>query len=264
MRLFDAPRRRAGFAPVFLLAAACSSICCAQTPPGNEALQKQIDELRQQQEATQKELSELKELLEPVTSQLPQPFKPQDVTIAGSPMMGQADAPVTMIEFSDLQCPYCMKYYKETFPSIVKEFVKTNKLRYVVREFPLAQIHPRAQAASRAEVCAISQNKYWEIRDQIFNNRDKLSDDDLAGYAKASGLDMEKWKSCLGTDLYTTKVDTDLKAGQALGVSGTPGFVLGLTDPTHLDKILATKLIEGAYPFEAFQKTIQDLLDSGH
>ena len=253
-------RRSAGLAPVLLLAAASGTIGCAQSTPGTAELQRQIEELRQQQEATQKELTDLKQLLEPVTSQLPQPFRPQDTTVPGSPMMGKADAPVTMIEFSDLQCPFCVRYYKETFPSVVKEFVDQGKLRYVVREFPLSQIHPRAQAASRAALCAGTQNKYWEMRDRILNNREKLADEDLAGYARATGLDMEKWEGCLKTDIYTKKVDADLQAGAKLGVSGTPAFAIGLTDASDPNTIRVTKLIEGAYPFEAFQKAIQELL----
>jgi len=235
---------------------------CAQTPPNAAELEQQIQELREVQEATQRELAELKEILEPLLSRLPQPFRPTDASVAGSPVMGKANAPITMIEFSDLQCPFCERYYQQTFPTIVKEFVETDTVRYVVREFPLSQIHPQAQAASRATLCAVEQDKYWEMRDRVLNNRDKLGDDDLAGYAMATGLDLNTWQSCMETDIYNEKVEADLQAGAQLGVSGTPAFAFGLTDPEDPDKILVTKVIAGAYPFETFQEAIQELLDS--
>ena len=264
MRLLslDLLRRRAGFAPLLVLTVATATVGCAQAPPTTEEMAQELKELRAQLEATQAELDELRTILAPVLSQLPQPFRPQDATVAGSPVMGKTDAPVTMIEFSDLQCPFCERYYMQTFPSIVSEYVNTDKVRYVVREFPLSQIHPRAKAASRASLCAIEQDLYWEMRDRILNNRDKLGDDDLAGYAMATGLDMSTWQSCLKTDIYDQKVTTDLDAGAKLGVSGTPAFALGLTDPDDPDKIVVTQLIEGAYPFDAFQKAIDELLES--
>lgn len=258
----DLFRRCAGFVPVFVLTAATATIGCAQAPPSAAEMAKEIQQLREEQAETQAELDELKEILAPILSQLPQPFRPQDASVAGSPVMGKMDAPVTMIEFSDLQCPFCERYYQETFPSIVDAYVKTDKVRYVVREFPLSQIHPRAKAASSAALCAVDQDKYWEMRDQILNNRDKLSDDDLAGYAMATGLDMSAWQSCLKTDIYDQKVSTDLQAGAELGVSGTPAFALGMTDPDDPEKILVTKLIEGAYPFDAFRQALDELLES--
>jgi len=254
--------RCAGLAPVLLFAAATGTIGCAQSPPSAAALERQIEELRESYEGIQAELAELKEMLAPVIAQLPQPFRPQEATVAGSPVMGKADAPVTMIEFSDLQCPFCVRYYQQTFPTIVKEFVETDKVRYVVREFPLSQIHPQAQAASRSALCAGNQDKYWEMRGRILDNRERLGDEDLAGYAEATGLDMERWEDCMETEIHAMQVDVDLEAGAQLGVKGTPAFAIGLTDKDDPDKILVTKLIEGAYPFEAFQKAIQELLDS--
>ena len=93
------------------------------------------------------ELAELKEILQPLLDRLPKPFKPQEVSIEGSPVRGNAKARVTIVEFSDLQCPFCVKHYKETFPRLVKEFVDAGKLRYVFREFPLTSIHPQAKSA---------------------------------------------------------------------------------------------------------------------
>jgi protein-disulfide isomerase len=177
-------------------------------------------------------------------------------------VLGDAGARVTMIEFSDLQCPFCVTYNEETFPQIVEEFVEAGKIRYVMREFPLTAIHPQARRASQAALCAGKQDKYWDMRARILKNRDKLGDEDLTAYAQATGVDMEQWAGCLETNLYAEKVEADLKDGARLGIQGTPAFVLGLTDPGDPDKIRAMNLIEGAYPFEAFEQAINDLLES--
>jgi protein-disulfide isomerase len=240
-----------------LLVFATAGSGCAQSPSSSE-----VEALRQELRETQKELAELKEMLAPILRQLPQPFRPHDASVSGSPMLGDADAPVTLIEFSDLQCPFCLRHHQETFPQIVKEFVDTGKLRYVMREFPLTSIHPDARAASQAALCAGQQDKYWEVRDRILTNRDKLGAEDLASYATDAGLDMIKWSRCMETDLYDEKVEADLADGADLGIQGTPAFALGRTDPADPDRILATKLIEGAYPFEAFEEAINELLGS--
>ena len=234
--------------------------CGAQSSGDAGDLRRQMEELQQSQQETQQQLSSLIERLQPILDRLPQPFTPQDVSLSGSPAKGSAQAKVTIVEFSDLQCPYCLRHYENVLPRLMKEYVDTGKVRYVAREFPLTSIHKQAQRASQAALCAGKQDKYWEMRERIFIDIKKLGEENLTAHAGAISVDMDAWKSCMETDVYARKVEADLRDGQKLGIKGTPAFAIGLTDPDDPDKFRATKLIEGAYPYEAFQEIIEELL----
>ena len=249
--------RRAGLAACFILAAAAPGLAQSSEV---ETLRRQLDQLRLDHGATKQELADLKARLKPVLDRLPQPFSPQQVSVEGSPVRGNPQAKVTLVEFSDRQCPFCVRHYRQTFPDLVKNYIDTGKVRYVAREFPLTNLHKEAERASQAALCAGRQDKYWEMRELIFENPEKLTDDDLASYAQAVGADPEPWKACMKSDVYARKVATDLKDGGRLGINGTPAFAVGLTDPDDPNTFRATKLIEGAYPYEAFQEAIDELL----
>jgi protein-disulfide isomerase len=241
----------------------CSGVCACGQPAGEtESLRREVEELRANQEELEQELAELKEILAPVLDRLPKPFRPQDISIGGSPSMGEESAKVTMIEFTDMQCPFCVRYFETTFPDIVKDYVSTGKVRYVSREFPLSSIHHEAGQAARAALCAGDQDKYWEMRGKIFSNRENLSEDDLTEYALDSGVEIEAWRACLAGDKYSDKIRNDLTTAARLGVSGTPSFVLGLSDPDDATQFRAVKILKGAVPFEHFQEAIDELLAS--
>ncbi|HFB98643.1 MAG TPA: hypothetical protein ENJ62_05840 [Bryobacterales bacterium] len=234
---------------------------CAQTGGSDEALRREIEELKKQQAETQRKLDELIETLQPILERLPKPFRPQRMSFKGSPVKGEPSAKVTLVEFTDLQCPFCVRYYKNTFPRIVKDFVETGKVRYVAREFPLASIHKDAQRAAQAALCAGEQGKYWELRDKIFHNRSRLAPEHLEEYARAVGVEIEPWKACLESGRYNEKVARDVRDGSRLGVNGTPSFAFGLTDPDDPESITVQDLIQGAYPYEEFARRINKLLD---
>ena len=141
--------------PALLMTLGVATACSAQN--GGE-LREEVEELRANQKALQEELAELKAILAPVLERLPKPFRPQDVSTAGSPSMGSESAKVVLVEFSDLQCPYCVRFYDDTFPGIVKKYIDTGAVRYVAREFPLSSIHPQAARASEAALCAGDQD----------------------------------------------------------------------------------------------------------
>jgi len=114
---------------------------------------------------------------------------PQDpgVPIEGDPVLGSSNAPVTMVEISDFQCPFCGKYARETFPQIKKEYVDTGKVKIIFKNFPLP-MHPNAQKAAEAAECAADQGKFWEYKEKLFANQNNLSVEDLKKYAQESGL----------------------------------------------------------------------------
>lgn len=171
-----------------------------------------------------------------------------------NPILGDLNAPVTIVEFSDYQCPYCGKFYRETLPNIKKEFIASGKVRFVYRDFPLDG-HQHARSASMAVNCAGEQNKYWEMHDAVFVNQQDLSD--MEGIAKKAGVDIKKLKTCVNSKKFETEIEKDLNEGKAIGVGGTPSFIIGKTSQ---DGSVKGKLIPGALPFSAFKAEIEALL----
>jgi protein-disulfide isomerase len=234
---------------------------CAQTPAGADEMKREIDALRQGQEQLRKDVDSIRQLLRKILPPDQLPFEPKQIGLAGSPARGRGDAKVTLVEFSDLQCAFCVRYYRNTYPRILKDYVDTGKVRYVAREFPLESIHDRAAKASQAALCAGEQDRYWEMRERIFTSPERLAEADFAEHAGALRLDAGRWKSCFESGRYAKKVGQDLRDGMNAGVRGTPCFFLGLTDPSTPGSFEALKIIEGAHPFDSFQAAIEELLN---
>jgi protein-disulfide isomerase len=129
----------------------------------------------------------------------------------------------------------------------------------VVRDYPLESIHPQAFKAAEAAHCANEQGKYWEMHDRLFANQKALGIKDLPQHAQALGLDEAKFQQCLDSGKYAARIRKDLTDGQRAGITGTPGFFLGVTDPNGTE-IKAVRVIKGAQPFAAFQAAIDSLL----
>lgn len=158
---------------------------------------------------------------------------------------GDANAQITMIEFSDFECPFC-KIHKATVDKILNDY--QGKVRLVFRHFPLTMLHPNAQKDAEASECASEQGKFWEMHDKIFAATPPLTVDILKSYAKDLKLDTTKFNDCLDSGKYASKVNAMAGEGQAAGVTGTPAtFVNG-------------QLIKGALPYESFKQIIDGLL----
>ena len=170
-----------------------------------------------------------------------------DVSIDDDAVKGNADAPVTIVEFSEFQCPFCKKYFDETYPQIVKNYVLTGKVKYVFRDFPL-EFHPNAQKAAEAAECAGEQGQYWQMHDELFRNQDRLDVVSLKSYAKELKLDTAKFDACLDNGDMAEEVKKDAVDGQSYGVTGTPAFFIN------------GKLISGAMPYSAFVTEIEAAL----
>ncbi len=170
-----------------------------------------------------------------------------DVSIDDDAVKGNADAPITIVEFSEFQCPFCKKFFDETYLQIVKDYVDTGKVKYVFRDFPL-EFHPNAQKAAEAAECAGEQGKYWEMHDALFTNQDKLDIVSLKSYAKELKLNTVKFDACLDNGDMAEEVKKDAVDGQSYGVSGTPAFFIN------------GKLISGAMPYSAFVTEIEAAL----
>ena len=170
-----------------------------------------------------------------------------DASEDDDPSTGDENAPVTIIEFSDFQCPFCQRFYQQTLPLIEENYVKTGKVRIVFRDFPLG-FHQNAQKSAEAAECADDQGKFWQYHDLLF---EKGSGDgtglavvDLKKYAQQLGLNVAMFNNCLDSGKYANEVAKDLADGTSYGVSGTPAFFVN------------GNFIEGAQPYSAFQEVI--------
>ena len=180
--------------------------------------------------------------------------KKVEVSVDDDPALGNKKAPVTVIEFSDFECPFCRSFWRDTLSLIKSTYIDTGKVRFVYRDFPLS-FHPGAQVAAEAAECAEDQGKYWEMHDKIFQEQDKqgqgtiqFSKTDVVKWAGQVGLNMGQLNQCLDAGKYRAEVNNDLAAGTAAGVSGTPSFFIN------------GKLLVGAQPFSAFQEIIEQEL----
>ena len=231
-------------------------------------LQKEVQVLKEGLDLVINDLAEIKQLLgsgaraAPKLPRIPKPkpFEPRNVMITGASIMGDANAKVTLIEYSDYQCLYCARHFRQTMPKIIQHYIDEGKVKFVMREFPIPSLNPRADAASQAALCAGSQGKYWEMHDILFNNQRKMSDNALRGYASEIGLDAGKFNNCFEQNEYAEQIGKDVAEGKEMKVRGTPSFVLGLTDAADPNKIKVTKFMYGARNYDSFAKKIDELL----
>ncbi|MBT8252218.1 MAG: DsbA family protein [Nitrosopumilus sp.] len=197
-------------------------------------------------------------------NQLPtkQPTPIVKISADNDPIIGNPDAPITIIEFSDFQCPFCARFHIQTLPLILEEYIEQGKVKLVFRDFPIQSIHPNALPASVAAECANEQGKFREMHDMLFDNQNqwnKLETNDVlslfSNYASNIQLDQEIFDSCLTSGKYIEEIRKDLDDGRDYGVSGTPGFFVGN------EKIGFVEL-KGAQPFESFKKIIDSQLEA--
>lgn len=198
-----------------------------------------------------KDVQEIKKMLKSLMKRK----KPSIVTVSidDDPFIGDRNAPVTLIEFSDYQCAFCGGFAKTILPSLKDEYIDKGKLKYVFRDFPL-NIHKEAPKASEAAQCALDQGKYWEMHDAIFENQENMDIEDLKEYAGELGLDMDTFNSCLDNGKYTEEVSNDIKDGQKIGIKGTPSFIIGKSTPEGMIK---GQLFVGSIPYAVFKTIIE-------
>jgi len=163
---------------------------------------------------------------------------------ADGPAQGPANAPIELIEFSDFQCPYCLRAH----PTI-KQVLSTygDRIRFVYRNYPLPS-HPNARPAAEAAQCALEQGQFWPYHDRLFANPNKLSDDDLKAAAAALGMDAGQFNACFDSHKYRARVEADMQAGNEAGVNGTPAFFIN------------GRMLSGAQPFDEFKRVIDEEL----
>ena len=175
--------------------------------------------------------------------QIPSQGEKVTVEIGDSPVLGSKSAKVTIVEFSDYECPFCGRHFEQTYPQLKKDYIDTGKVKLVFKDFPLG-FHAQAQKAAEAARCAGEQEKYWEMHDKLFSNQESLSVENEKKWAKDLGLNSGKFDSCLDSGKYAKDIQADSSYGQSIGVSGTPSFFVN------------GKQLVGAQPYSAFQAAI--------
>jgi protein-disulfide isomerase len=172
--------------------------------------------------------------------------------------LGHADAPVTIIEFSDYECPYCARYALQTFPELRRNYIDTGKIRYASRDLPL-KFHRFAIPAAVAARCAGEQGRYWEYRHALFSEQSRLGAALYAELAQAQGLDMTRFESCRTDGRAAAAVRADAELAQSQGITSTPTFVVGRV----VDGQFQAETIEGAKQYAVFAARLDALLAGG-
>ncbi len=170
--------------------------------------------------------------------------------VGDDPVKGNENAPVTIIEFSDFQCPFCGKFFRQTYHQLEEKYIKTGKVKLVYKDFPLS-FHKYAEKAAEAANCAYEQGKFWEYHDLLFANQDEwgnVGESKFIEYAQQLGLDMNKFRSCLNESKYKNEIIQDYNLGVRLGVKGTPTFIINGV------------VIVGAQPYPVFENVIEQAL----
>lgn len=184
---------------------------------------------------------------------------PSEISLDGRPSLGDEDAPVTIVEFADYQCPFCRKFALQTFDQLKTEYIETGKVRFVYKDLPLTQLgHDQAIPMAKAAHCAGEQDRYWDLHDKLYDEQQeisprgtaKFSGEKIPQWADEIGLNMNAFNECMRSDRYNSQIQEDLSEAQAVGASGTPTFFIN------------GKKVVGAQPYQAFQQVIEAELNS--
>ena len=182
------------------------------------------------------------------SAQPPAPTVDMDSLVDDDSVKGDSDAPVTIVEFSDYECPFCARYVVQTYPQIVEKYIDTGKVKYIFRDFPLS-FHQQAQKAAEAAECAGEQGKYYEMHDTLFDSGVEGGVTSFKQFASDIGLNTAEFNTCLDSGAMASEVQQDFLDGQRAGVQGTPAFFINGV------------MVSGAQPFSAFEQVIEAALN---
>ena len=177
---------------------------------------------------------------------------------SGEPALGKSDAPLTMVEFTDYQCPYCRKFQAEVWPRLKRDYIDTGKLRYIARDLPL-EFHASAAPAAEAAHCAGEQGRFWDMHAALLAGPMDFPSGGIERRAGALGLDMARFGECVARRKYAGVIAAHAHQADAAGIDGTPGFIVGRAANGVLDGLR----VEGAVPYEDFSGLLKELLSGG-
>jgi len=182
------------------------------------------------------------------------------INLIGAPALGPADARIAFVEFSDYECPYCIRHFRQTMPQIDANYIKTGKIRYVFMDWPVDQLHPEAIKAHEAGHCAGEQQRFWQMHSRLFGPPGSHSTETLTALAQDAGLNVPAFSACLASGRTTASIRATARIAEGFGASGTPSFFLGIRDPAT-DTVRVLQGLAGAQPYEEFARVIDALID---
>ena len=213
---------------------------------------------REQADEILNELRQIRQLLEKQAAAGPQQPGEQiikaKVSIQGAYALGSKDAPLTMVEFTDFQCPFCQRFHVNTFAELKRDYIDTGKLRFVSRDLPL-DFHPNAMQAAEAGRCAGEQGQYWAMRDRMNANPDRLDMASLVSWAQDLKLNVNGFRACVESQKYKNAIQSDIQMAQRIGANGTPSFVVGKSTGDGVDG----ELVVGAMPYQLFDQKLKEI-----
>jgi protein-disulfide isomerase len=179
------------------------------------------------------------------------------VDVANAIVEGDAEAPVTIVVYTDFQCPFCARFARDTLPILRERYVEPGRVRLAIRHLPLENIHPDAREAAAAAHCAAEQMRFWDMHDRLFADPRHLSPADLGETAQSIGLDRALFGACLGRRTTAQRIDADIAEARRLGITSTPTFLLGTSaGEGHID---GARRLVGAAGIERFAELIDEL-----
>ena len=212
----------------------------------------------QQADQILNELRQIRQLLERQQAKAPQAQEEQvvkaKVNLEGFAMLGSKEAPLTIVEFTDYQCPFCQRFHTTAFGDLKKNYIDTGKVRFYSRDLPL-DFHPNAMRAAEAARCANEQGQFWKLRDVMGANPNKLDMDSLLADAADLKMDVNAFRACVESEKYKNAVQTDVMEAMKIGANGTPTFVIGKSTPDGVDG----ELMVGAQPYPMFDQKLKEL-----
>jgi protein-disulfide isomerase len=228
------------------------------TPLSAQVNQDQGGITRQQADDILKELRQIRQLLERPTK----PAAPQEepatraklTDLSGVAMLGSKDAPLTIVEYTDYQCPFCQRFHMTAFAELKKNYIDAGKVRFYSKDMPL-DFHPNAMRAAQAARCAGEQGQFWTLRDVMGANPGKLDMDNILTFATDLKMDAKKLRACVESEKYKNAVQTDVLEAMRIGANGTPTFVLGKS----MGEGVEGELMVGAMPYQMFDQKLKDL-----
>lgn len=230
------------------LLVALAAPACAQNQEV-EKLRRELEALRLQHEQLAEELRRLQQAVG---------VRSTSLQLGTAPSRGRADAPLVLVEFSDYECPFCIRHFTQTMPELEREYISTGKLRYVFMDFPIDQLHPGAMKAHEAARCSGEQGKFWDMHQRLFSPAGSHDPARLKTLASEVGLDRGRFDSCLDSGRMQAPVRASVDRATQLGADGTPQMYLGVADAKGSFRIIRS--IRGAVPYPQFKQVIDGLL----
>jgi protein-disulfide isomerase len=224
-----------------------------------DALKKELEALKTRTAALERELTDLRARLGLPKS----PDTDTPISLTGAKIRGNASAKVMLLEFSDYQCPFCGRHFRDTMPQIEKEYIETGKIRYGFKDFPIESLHRQAVKAHEAANCAADQNKYWPMHNRLFMYPNPLGPDELKAHASAVGVELGAFQQCLESGKHTKTVQESVNYAVSSGITGTPAFFLGVVGADG-KSLKVARFINGAQPYARFKQEIEALLSGAN